>query len=71
MFSKKFATKILEVFAAQNKLTVLATIPSKISPGPLANLIEAIKKDSQVIEVSKANRNDILQEIVTVLTKKK
>ena len=72
MFSKKFATKIREVFAAQNRLTVLATIPNKISSGPLASLIESIKKEtnSKVIEVSKSNRNNILQEIIFTLTEK-
>ena len=72
MFSKKFATKIREVFAAQNRLTVLATIPNKISSGPLASLIESIKKEtnSKVIEVSKSNRDDILQEIIFTLTEK-
>ena len=72
MFSKKFATKIREVFAAQNRLTVLATIPNKISTGPLASLIESIKKEtnSKVIEVSKSNRDDILQEIISTLTEK-
>ena len=72
MFSKKFATKIQEVFAAQNRLTVLATIPNKISSGPLASLIESIKKEtnSKVIEVSKSNRDDILQEIIFMLTEK-
>ena len=72
MFSKKFATKIREVFAAQNRLTVLATIPNKISSGPLASLIESIKKEtnSKVIEVSKSNRNNILQEIISTLTEK-
>ena len=72
MFSKKFATKIREVFAAQNRLTVLATIPNKISTGPLASLIESIKKEtnSKVIEVSNSNRDDILQEIIFTLTKK-
>ena len=66
MFSKNFATKIREVFAARNNLTVLATIPNKISTGPLATLIESIKKEtnSKVIEVSKSNRDDILQEII-------
>ena len=72
MFSKKFATKIREVFAAQNRLTVLATIPNKIPTGPLASLIESIKKEtnSKVIEVSKSNRDDILQEIISTLTEK-
>ena len=72
MFSKKFATKIREVFAARNNLTVLATIPNKISSGPLASLIESIKKEanSKVIEVSKSNRDDILQEIISTLTEK-
>ena len=72
MFSKKFATKIREVFAAQNRLTVLATIPNKISTGPLASLIESIKKEtnSEVIEVSKSNRDDILQDIIFTLTEK-
>ena len=72
MFSKKFATKIREVFAAQNRLTVLATIPNKISSGSLASLIESIKKEtnSKVIEVSKSNRDDILQEIIFTLTEK-
>ena len=72
MFSKKFATKIREMFAAQNKLTVLATIPNKISTGPLATLIESIKKEtnSKVIEVSKSNRDDILQEVISTLTEK-
>ena len=72
MFSKKFSTKIREVFAAQNRLTVLATIPNKISSGPLASLIESIKKEtnSKVIEVSKSNRNNILQEIIFTLTEK-
>ena len=72
MFSKKFSTKIREVFAAQNRLTVLATIPNKISSGPLASLIESIKKEtnSKVIEVSKSNRDDILQEIIFTLTEK-
>ena len=72
MFSKKFATKIREVFAARNNLTVLATIPNKISTGPLATLIESIKNEtnSKVIEVSKSNRDDILQEIIFTLTEK-
>ena len=72
MFSKKFATKIREVFAAQKRLTVLATIPNKIPTGPLASLIESIKKEtnSKVIEVSKSNRDDILQEIIFALTEK-
>ena len=72
MFSKTFATKIREVFAAQNNLTVLATIPNKISSGPLASLIESIKKESnsKVIEVSKSNRDDVLQEIISTLTEK-
>jgi uncharacterized protein with WD repeat len=72
MFSKKFATKIREVFAAKNRLTVLATIPNKIPTGPLASLIESIKKEtnSKVIEVSKSNRDDILQEIISTLTEK-
>ena len=72
MFSKKFAIKIREVFAAQNRMTVLATIPNKISTGPLASLIESIKKEtnSKVIEVSKSNRDDILQDIIFTLTEK-
>ena len=72
MFSKNFATKIREVFAARNNLTVLATIPNKIPSGPLASLIESIKKEtnSKVIEVSKSNRDDILQEIFSTLTEK-
>ena len=73
MFSKKFSTKIREVFAPQNNITVLATIPNKISSGPLANLIDTLKSDtrSKLIEVTKSNRNDILQEIISTLSEKK
>ena len=69
MFSKKFATKIREIFTTENNLAVLATIPNKISSGPLATLIALIKsnKNSKVIEVTKSNRNDILDEIVSSL----
>lgn len=69
MFSKKFANKIREIFTKENNLAVLATIPNKISSGPLATLIALIKsnKNSKVIEVTKSNRNDILDEIVSSL----
>ena len=68
MFSKRFPALVKEVFN-RSDLHILATIPVKVSNGPLATLLDTLKKnpDCQLIEVTKNNRNELLQEVCSIL----
>ena len=64
MFSKRFPMYVKEVFE-RNDLQILATIPNKVSGGPLNTLLETLKNNPHCIvkEVSKENR-DVLFETI-------
>ena len=68
MFSKKFPTMVRDAFN-RNDIRILATIPNKVTGGPLGTLLEALKKNPNcdLVEVSKANRNDLLDSICSTL----
>ena len=68
VFSKKFPQLVKNVFRMKD-LHILATIPSKVGPGPLGTLLEELKnnEDAKLIEVTKANRDDIISEILPIL----
>ena len=61
MYSKLFAPKIQEIFHKKDDCTILATIPNKVSSGPLRTLLDALKKNAEIIDVTKANRDDLLE----------
>ena len=69
MFSRKFPQLVKNAFNTKD-LHILATIPNKIGPGPLATLLDELKKNdaAQLIEVSKTNRDNVIETIVPILT---
>ena len=68
MFSKRFSILVKEVFN-KNDLHILATIPNKVTGGPLGTLLESLKQNPHcnLIEVTKANRNDLIERICSIL----
>lgn len=68
MFSKRFPQFVKSAFRMKD-LHILATIPNKVGPGPLGTLLEELKKndDATIIEVTRANRDDIVREILLIL----
>ena len=69
MFSRKFPQLVKNAFNTKD-LHILATIPNKIGPGPLATLLDELKKNdaAQLIEVTKTNRDNVIETIVPILT---
>ena len=64
----KWKCSVKNVFRMKD-LHILATIPNKVGPGPLGTLLEELKnnEDAKLIEVTKANRDDIISEILPIL----
>lgn len=65
MFSKKFVQCIRDIYARKGDLIIISTIPNRINGGPLALLLSELKKSNEIIEVSKSNRNELLETIVS------
>ena len=66
MFSKKFAPTIQDVFKKEACI-ILATMPNKVTHGPLSTLLESLKKDAEIVQVTKANRNNLVESILAKL----
>ena len=69
MFSKKFPQLVKTLFSKRSDLHILATIPNRVTGGPLGSLLEELKKNeaAELIEVSKSNRNDVIDKILSIL----
>ena len=69
MFSRKFPQLVKNAFNTRD-LHILATIPNKVGPGPLATILDELKKNdaAQLIEVTKTNRDNVIDNIVAILT---
>ncbi len=68
MLSKRFSAQLSKIpQTSSQESQILATIPCKIPPGPLATLVDLLKSkpNTKVIEITKANRDQVLSEILS------